>query len=77
MSWAGSANIQDGVTIDLSALNQVNVEPGKLTVGIGPGARWSNVYTTLEPMNFTVAGGRVSSGTLPMFNIYDATRFDS
>ena len=66
MTWAGSANIQDGVTIDLSALNRVSVRVRNRTVvGIGPGARWANVYGVLEPMNLTVAGGRVSSGTYP------------
>ena len=62
MSWAGSANIQDGVTIDLSALKQISIQLGNTTVGIGPGARWADVYGVLEPMNSTVAGGRVSSG---------------
>lgn len=60
MSWAGAANIQDGVTIDLSQMNSVDVYDDREITGVGPGARWSDVYTMLSPKNLSVVGGRVS-----------------
>lgn len=58
---AGSANIQAGVTIDLSSLNSVTVSgTGDNVVSIGAGAAWSDVYTTLEPLGLAVAGGRTA-----------------
>lgn len=59
--WAGSATIQDGVDIDLSALNQVTPSKNKKTVSIGPGNRWIDVYLKLDALGLGVSGGRVSS----------------
>lgn len=59
--WAGSATIQDGVDIDLSALNQVTPSKNKRTVSIGPGNRWIDVYLKLDALGLAVSGGRVSS----------------
>ncbi|KAL8786237.1 MAG: hypothetical protein Q9195_008293 [Heterodermia aff. obscurata] len=60
MSWAGAANIQDGVTIDLGQMNAVVVNNERTITRVGPGARWSDVYSKLSPMNLAVVGGRVS-----------------
>lgn len=60
MSWAGSANIQDGVTIDFSQMKSVAVNDKKMITRVEPGARWSDVYSKLSPMNLSVVGGRVS-----------------
>ena len=60
MSWAGAANIQDGVTIDLSAINQVNISADASITSIGGGARWEDVYLKLDAMGLAVAGGRVA-----------------
>ena len=60
MSWAGSANIQDGVTIDLSQMKSVAVNDETTITRVEPGARWSDVYSKLSPMNLSVVGGRVS-----------------
>ncbi|MCJ1431949.1 hypothetical protein MMC27_001305 [Xylographa pallens] len=60
MSWAGAANIQDGVTIDLSAINQVDVSVDSKVTSIGGGARWEDVYLKLDRMGLAVAGGRVA-----------------
>jgi FAD/FMN-containing dehydrogenase len=57
---AGASNIEDGVTIDLSGMNRVDVSEDKATAYVGPGARWGNVYSQLEPNNLAVVGGRVS-----------------
>lgn len=59
--WAGAANIDSGVTIDMSAINQVTVAAGQKTTSVGPGARWIDVYTVLDPLGFAVPGGRVST----------------
>lgn len=56
--WAGAANIEDGVTIDLSKMNSTTHHPENKTASIYPGARWGSVYKTLEQDNVTVAGGR-------------------
>ena len=60
MSWAGAANIQDGVTIDLSQMKSVAVNDERTITRVEPGARWSDVYSKLSPMNLSIVGGRVS-----------------
>lgn len=60
MSWAGAANIQDGVTIDLSAMNSVSVSRDNYTTSVGSGARWQDVYLRLDELNLAVSGGRVN-----------------
>ena len=62
MGWAGAANIQDGVTIDLSAINQVNISSNRMIASVGPGARWGEVYSKLDAMGLAVSGGRVAEG---------------
>ena len=59
MSWAGAANIQDGVTIDLGLMKDVTVSRDSKTTSVGSGARWQDVYLKLDAMNLSVAGGRV------------------
>ena len=59
--FVGAANIDNGVTIDLSQLNQVTVSPDRATVTVGSGSRWGDVYSTLDPQNLTVPGGRDST----------------
>ena len=58
MAFAGAANIQDGVTIDLSALNQFSYASNTGYVTIGPGLRWGDVYTRLSAYGRGAAGGR-------------------
>ena len=57
---AGVANIDQGVTIDLGLLHDVKLSADRKTVDIGPGARWIDVYESLEPFDISVSGGRVS-----------------
>ena len=59
-AYAGSANIKDGVTIDLSALNEITLSEDQSTVAIGPGQRWGNVYGALQAQNLSVSGARAS-----------------
>lgn len=58
--WAGSANIENGVTIDMRSIKSVDVNPSGSIVSVGAGARWSDVYQKLDAVGLAVAGGRVS-----------------
>ncbi|KAF2675972.1 FAD binding domain protein [Lentithecium fluviatile CBS 122367] len=60
MAQAGAANIEDGVTIDLSALAQFSFEQGRSRVTLGPGLRWGEVYNKLAAYGLAVPGGRSS-----------------
>ena len=80
MSWAGAANIQSGVTIDLSAMNAVTVSRDWRTTFVGAGARWQDVYLKLDAMKLAVSGGRVNDVgvgglTLGGGNSYFASRY--
>lgn len=59
--FAGAATIKNGITISLAAINQVTISGDKKSTSIGPGARWFDVYSKLEPENLIVVGGRVST----------------
>jgi hypothetical protein len=54
----GSNNINGGVTIDLTRLNDVIPSSDRQTVAVGPGNRWQDVYSVLDPQGLTVLGGR-------------------
>jgi FAD/FMN-containing dehydrogenase len=57
----GFASVDEtGVLLDLSPLNQISLSSDKTTALVGTGARWIDVYTTLETEHLTVVGGRVS-----------------
>ena len=60
-TWAGSNNIDDGVTIDLGLMNGTTLDVKTNIASIQPGSRWNQVYATLDPQGFTVAGGRAGS----------------
>ncbi|KAK8016582.1 hypothetical protein PG993_014771, partial [Apiospora rasikravindrae] len=60
-AWAGAANIEAGIVIDLQKLSQVTISANKRTVEVGPGNRWGNVYSILDPHGLTVAGGRLAT----------------
>ncbi|GAB1737424.1 hypothetical protein NU219Hw_g1569t1 [Hortaea werneckii] len=59
--WAGAANIEDGVTIDLGNFNQVEVSSDRSTVTIGPGSSWRDVYEVLIPRGLATGGGRIAN----------------
>lgn len=59
--YAGAANIEDGVTVDLSKINGVTYHADNETVSIEPGSRWGKVYETLDAVGVHVAGGRAAS----------------
>ncbi|KAL4974750.1 FAD binding domain protein [Aspergillus desertorum] len=57
---AGIANIEEGVTIDLRALDGIQISPDASSVSVGPGQRWGNVYAALDARGVFVPGGRDS-----------------
>ena len=61
MIWAGAANILDGVTIDLSQMNDICVAKDRKVLSAGPGCRWQDIYNRLDPMGLAVVGGRVGT----------------
>lgn len=58
MNWAGSNNINGGVTIDLGFLNSTQYDPDTQRARLGPGAKWKNVYAELEKHGRTVLGAK-------------------
>ncbi|UPX11163.1 uncharacterized protein EKO05_0001785 [Ascochyta rabiei] len=59
--WAGSNNIDKGVTVDLGLINSTTLDAQTNIASIQPGSRWNQVYATLDPKGLTVAGGRAGS----------------
>lgn len=59
--YAGASNIEDGVTIDLQYISAVEYDAKNSLVKVGPGARWNDVFTTLEPLGVITTGGRSST----------------
>jgi len=57
---AGFSNADGGVTIDLIRMGRVDLSKDKKSVKVGAGARWLDVYSSLEKDNLTVVGGRVA-----------------
>lgn len=58
----GSTSVVDeGVTIDMGLINQVDYSPLTKIASIGAGALWRDVYSTLEPFGVTAPGGRTST----------------
>lgn len=57
----GAANIANGITIDLSLMNSISLSKDRKSASVGPGARWTDVYTQLSPMGVSVVGGRTGS----------------
>ncbi|KAI4280384.1 MAG: hypothetical protein L6R38_004507 [Xanthoria sp. 2 TBL-2021] len=58
--WKGSANIEDGVTIDMRAINAIEVSENKTVTSVGAGALWRDVYSVLDAMGLATSGGRAA-----------------
>ena len=54
----GFANINGGVTIDMTGLNSVAVNADRTVASVGAGATWLDVYSYLDTLGLSVAGGR-------------------
>jgi hypothetical protein len=59
--WAGSANIEGGITLDLSALRTISVSDDRSSVSVGAGNVWGDVYKRTDQEGLAVVGGRGSS----------------
>lgn len=59
-AWAGSANIEGGILIDLQSFKGTVVHSDTNTATIAAGERWGDVYAALESKGLAVPGGRVS-----------------
>jgi hypothetical protein len=65
MPISGYANINGGVLIGLTNLNQLQLCADKSHVPVGPGNRWEDVYKYLEPYGPVALGGRVGNAGVP------------
>ena len=59
--WAGAANIDGGITIDMRAMNNISINEDQTITSVGGGAQWLDVYLTLDALGLSVPGGRVAS----------------
>jgi FAD/FMN-containing dehydrogenase len=58
MPAAGFANINGSITIDMTALSSLTISDDHTVVRVGSGATWLDIYTYLDPLGLSVAGGR-------------------
>ncbi|KAI1822651.1 FAD-binding domain-containing protein [Xylaria intraflava] len=58
----GCANIQGGITLDLSLLTGIDLDPSTGIVSIGAGERWGAVYEKLSHHGLGVTGSRSANG---------------
>ncbi|GAB1315266.1 Bifunctional solanapyrone synthase [Madurella fahalii] len=57
----GFSNIDGSVTVDLTSINAVRVREDGVTVSIGTGATWGDVYPVLDARKRSLNGGRASN----------------
>ncbi|ETI24206.1 hypothetical protein G647_03575 [Cladophialophora carrionii CBS 160.54] len=58
---SGASNVDDGITLDLSALDSISLASDQSYVDVGTGTRWLDVYRVLDAFGLTVTGGRAAS----------------
>jgi FAD/FMN-containing dehydrogenase len=58
---AGSAVCDEGLVIDLSAMNTVEVDPSARTARVGAGATWGDVDRATQEFGLATTGGEVSA----------------
>jgi FAD/FMN-containing dehydrogenase len=54
-AFPGGSNSDDGVTIDLKYMNAISVSADRATVSVGPGNRWVNISSVLDPLGIVDA----------------------
>lgn len=57
--WPGANDIHDGVTLDLSLINEVSLSEDRSFVRLGSGALWCDAYDALNGTGIAFTGGRV------------------
>ena len=60
-TYAEAANIDGGITIDLSRIKDITISEDRKTVMVGAGCRWGEVYAELEKVGLSIIGGRIST----------------
>ncbi|EED12165.1 FAD binding domain protein [Talaromyces stipitatus ATCC 10500] len=60
-AFSGASNIQGGLSIDLSGLDNITLSSDQTVASVGAGNVWVDVYNYLEPYGLSVIGGRVST----------------
>ncbi|THV48661.1 hypothetical protein BGAL_0234g00010 [Botrytis galanthina] len=65
MNFPGANNINAGVMVALAGLNDLQISADNTTVDVGPGNRWYDVYSYLEPYGRIVIGGRLKTIGVP------------
>ncbi|KAL4910391.1 hypothetical protein BDW74DRAFT_165444 [Aspergillus multicolor] len=61
----GSNNIDAGVLIALSNLNELSINNTTNTISVGPGRTWYDIYSALEPTGRIAIGGRLKTIGVP------------
>ena len=60
-TWFADANsAPHGITLDLRGLHSIDLSADKSSVSVGTGATWDAIYTKLDILGLSVAGGRVA-----------------
>jgi len=49
-----------GVMISMTRISNIDYDPLSMSVNVGTGALWDDVYATLEPHNVNVVGARAT-----------------
>jgi FAD/FMN-containing dehydrogenase len=57
---AGTAVVDDGLVVDLSAVRSIRVDESRLTVHVQGGATWADVDRVTQPLGLATPGGIVS-----------------
>jgi FAD/FMN-containing dehydrogenase len=59
--WAGHALVEDGVTVDISRLSGVRVDPAQKILRADAGAIWKNVGAETSSFNLATPSGKIST----------------
>ncbi len=68
-SIAGFSNCDDGVMLDLSAMNSVRIDPSSRRAYVGPGAVWADVDHESQAHGLATTGGLVSTTGVAGFTL--------
>ncbi len=68
-SIAGFSSCDDGIVIDLSAMNSVRVDPAAARAYVGPGAIWADVDHETQAHGLATTGGLVSTTGVAGFTL--------
>ncbi|CRG90521.1 Bifunctional solanapyrone synthase [Talaromyces islandicus] len=77
--FKGASVADQGITIDLQRMRDVEFADGlDLRISVGGGARWADVYQTLDPKNMSAVGTRNSlTGGISFFSEHHGWACDS